>query len=309
MNDNLNKKGLSMSQAQSISNLCNQRAETIGRKLSLINNCSKTIKVDGEDLKLVEDHPIPENIEDLLMEKCSLHACQAFLMENISAKETMLWVVQKFNEASIDHIKYPDQVVLIKHKVISEVDESWGKSQLTSAELNEYYEAEAYAAHFGQFIHKNSKLDKLRTELPNLPSVEWEEIERGKKTPVKVIKHHSSDQLFEIHEKLAKTHRKYEQRVNYYKAKIKNSVTLRNAEIAKENGIALSEATAQNTLLQEAFTAELVKYNEAVKAVELEHEEIKQLEIKRISALRINVDPRFKEIVDSFLTEVKKNEE
>lgn len=36
--------GLSISQAQSISNLCNQRAEEINQEISSINNFSKSVR-------------------------------------------------------------------------------------------------------------------------------------------------------------------------------------------------------------------------------------------------------------------------
>ena len=43
---NLAKKGLSMSQAQTVSNLCNQNAIEIQRELDSYNNCGKSINVD-----------------------------------------------------------------------------------------------------------------------------------------------------------------------------------------------------------------------------------------------------------------------
>jgi len=45
---NLSKNGLSMSQAQAISNMCNQRALDISEKLSSVNNASKSFKHDEE---------------------------------------------------------------------------------------------------------------------------------------------------------------------------------------------------------------------------------------------------------------------
>ena len=48
MKNSLSSKGLSMSQAQSISNLCNQRSKEITNKLGDINNISKHLTI-GED--------------------------------------------------------------------------------------------------------------------------------------------------------------------------------------------------------------------------------------------------------------------
>ena len=59
-------KGLSLSQAQSISNLCNQSAIEIAAQLTVVNNFSKTVKVEGEDKTLVEGHKLPTNIFTLV---------------------------------------------------------------------------------------------------------------------------------------------------------------------------------------------------------------------------------------------------
>jgi hypothetical protein len=120
------------------------------------------------------------------------------------------------------------------------VNEKWGWDQLTVAEYNEFLEAEAFAAHIGQFIHKGGKLDQLRAELPTIKTLEFMEIETGKKTPMTISVHHKADDLMELHEELAGLHRGYEQKVNYFKAKVKNAVTAENARIAKENAIAES---------------------------------------------------------------------
>ncbi|MFW6272559.1 MAG: hypothetical protein ACOC2U_02115, partial [bacterium] len=229
-------KGLSLSQAQSISNLCNQRANEISNKLSKINNYSKTITYDGEQHVLEQGVKIPENIVELLQEKSKLHACQAFLMENINAKQIMLDDV-KYEEADISEVAFPESPQLYNPDdyIIKNVDEEYGWEQLKTSEYNDYLEAEAYASHIGQFIHNNSKLNNLRNELVNVPSIEWMEIETGKKTPIQINVHHTSDELMKIHEELASLHRKYEQRVNYYKAKVKNIVTEENSRIASEN--------------------------------------------------------------------------
>ena len=44
----LSSKGLSLSQAQSISNLCNQRSREITSKLNIVNNFSKVLKIGEE---------------------------------------------------------------------------------------------------------------------------------------------------------------------------------------------------------------------------------------------------------------------
>ena len=84
------KKGLSLSQATSISNLCHQRATEIAAKLIAVNNLSKSVKIKSDEKIIVAGHKLPENTLDLLLEKSKLHACQAFLMVNIKAKDALL---------------------------------------------------------------------------------------------------------------------------------------------------------------------------------------------------------------------------
>lgn len=93
MRNSLNTKGLSLSQAQSISNLCFQRTQDIANNLSVINNAEKTLKIGDETYVETVGNKIPTNVVDLLLEKALLHSTQAFLMENIKAKDCQ----KKFN--------------------------------------------------------------------------------------------------------------------------------------------------------------------------------------------------------------------
>ena len=303
-------KGLSLSQAQSISNLCNQRATEIAAQLTVVNNYSKTVKVDGEDKTVVAAHKLPENVAELLLEKAKLHACQAFLMENIKAKDAMLKGARN-EQVDLSELAVPEQPKLIHPEVnmLTEVREDWGWAQLSVAEYNEYLEAEAFAAHVGQFIHKDGILTGLRNELPNIPDIEWMVIKEGVKSPVTITKHHDSQNLLAIHETLAEKHREYEQRVNYFKAKVKNLVTKENARIAKHNADAQNDAEAANNELQSSYETAYKAYSEKVKSLRAEFEKQRQAKISEIASMRITVDPRFKETVDEFLTKLPDNEE
>jgi hypothetical protein len=296
---NLSTKGLSMSQAQSISNMCNQRAQEIANTIVSINNVSKTINVNGIDYIETEGSPMPGNITDLIREKAVLHACQGFLMEALKAKDSALMKLrtQQF-VYTVPQPQYPD---VEEPEMIGSVDEAWGWSQLSDSEYSEYIEADAMAAHIGQFIHKNGKLDQLRKELPNLSGLEWMTIEDGKKTPVKVTKHHTSEQLLDLYEDLAKLHREYEQRVNYFKAKVKNLVTLENARIHAENRSLMDAYQKEYETQMEQYHKEMNSWRNARSSANSEFEKNRELEINSTAALRINVDPRFQATIDKFL--------
>lgn len=293
MKNSLSDKGLSLSSAQSISNMCNQRVKDISATIASINNISKTVKINGEDFTETAGNPIPSNIEELLMEKAKLSATQAFLMENIKAKDLLIQEAQKEQFVTTKTLQ-PFEVP--SPALSPNVDENWGKNQLSVSEVNEFLEAEAYAAHVGQFIHKDGKLDKLRTELSTLKTLDFIELEVGKKTPVKIAPHHEASDLLALHEKLALIHRKYESKVNYFKAKVKNLVTEQNAKIAKEN-----------SALQSAYTEKLqqfhivrTEYNASAAVERAAFEESRQQKISELSKLKIEVAPQFQEVINIF---------
>jgi hypothetical protein len=296
---NLSTKGLSMSQAQSISNLCNQRAQNIADQLESVNNASKTITIAGVDYEQQEGIPLPGNVTDLLKEKAKLHACQAFLMEATKAKDQELTAIR--NMRFIFDTPMPERKELADAILLDTVGEDWAWKQLTDAEYNEYLEQEAYASHIGQFIHKRGILSVLREQITKIASLEWITIKDGEKTPVKVAKHHTAANLNAKHEELAKLHREYEQRVNYFKAKVKNLVTMENARIAKANADVINE---YNELESQNNAEYQVLYSEWLSARKLAHQEAeveRENLTKDTAALRISVDPRFQDVIDMFL--------
>jgi hypothetical protein len=300
--------GLSLSQAQSISNLCNQRSIEIGNVLGGVNNYSKSVKINNETFNTVQGKKLPKNVVDLLKEKAELHATQAFLMENMKEKDNVLRQL-KVVQADISGVKFPQDYDYLDPKVVPQVDETWGWEQLSAFEYNEYLEAEAYASHIGQFIHKGSTLDKLRAELPTLPAIEWMIIQDGVKSPVDIKPHHTSEELLEVHEELAGIHRGYEQRVNYFKAKVKNLITEENARIAKLNSDVQNEASKINLDRQGAYETEYKKATEEVKTIRAEFEKGRQASIKEVAALRIQVDPRFQKVVNIFLSKLPETQD
>jgi hypothetical protein len=298
---NLAEKGLSMSQAQSISNLCNQNAQEIQREIESYNNCSKSITVSGQVYNMQDGIPMPGDILDKLKTKGDLHATQAFLMEALKGKDSELERLRNMLP-DLSHLIAPERIYAPDYEIQYNVEESWGWKQLSDSEYSEYLQAEAMAAHLGQFIHKNGKLTQLRKDLPNTGSLEWFEVEDGKKTPVKVVKHHVSASLMMIHEEIAEAHRKYEQRVNYYKAKVKNLVSDENARIQKENANKAAEFLKLEKELNQNYQLAMDAYNGEVLKQTMDFNSGRELLIKATAALRINVDPRFQHVIDLFIT-------
>lgn len=295
--NSLNIKGLTMSEAQSISNNINQHAKDIDLRLSIINSAEKTVEINDKKYFIVTGNPIPLDIVDILKEKASLHACQAFLMENLKAKESLLNLVNH-EKVDISYIEVPESPFKEYAKLLSDVKEEWGWEQLTSSELEEYYEAEAFAAHIGQFIHKRSKLESLRKEIPILPSVEWKEIETGKQTPVEITPTHTLDELTTLHNELSQLHKQYENRTNYFKAKVKNLVTIENGRIAKLNNDEINRVNSINKELSLKYQEDMKAYQGKIDAINSDFETRRSEKIKSIVNFRIAIPLRFQPIID-----------
>lgn len=296
---NLAIKGLSMSQAQSISNLCNQRAQNISDIINSINNAEKTILVGKDTYVLEPGIKMPGNIVDLLIEKGKLHGAQAFLMEAIKAKNDALNQIS--DESYVYDMPMPERQMAPSIELQETVDEVWGKNQLSDSEISEWLAVEATASHIGQFIHDKGKLTKLRKDLANLPSIEWMEIESGKKTPVKIVAHHTASQLNTMHEDLARLHREAESRVNYYKAKVKNLVTAENASRQKANAELYSEHQKIQSQFDTQYQIAFTDWSNAKNTARKNFEAMRELRTKEVAALRIQVDPRFQDVINMFL--------
>ena len=303
MKNSLSSKGLSMSQAQSISNLCNQRSKDITAQLADINNVSKELTIGVETYIETKGNPIPGNVVELLTAKARLSATQAFLMENIKAKDELITKIKK--EQFKYDVEAPIRPTTISEVLPNEVDEDFGWDTLTTAEYNEYLEAEAYASHIGQFIHKGGKLDKLRAELPTIKTLEFMEIEVGKKTPLKISIHHTPAQLLTIHEELAALHRGYEQKVNYFKSKVKTTVTATNATVQKARGDIQARVNQVNLELANEYKLAYDKWLADQRKAQHEFEEKRQGRIQEAVNLKIEVAERFQGVVDEFLNQLK----
>jgi hypothetical protein len=303
MKNSLAAKGLSMSQAQSISNLCNQRTKDITASLADINNVEKTLTIGEETYVETQGNPMPQNIVKLLTAKARLSATQAFLMENIKAKDELINKIksERFNYG----VPAPERPKLISETIPSEVGEEFGWDTLTIAEYNEYLEAEAYAAHIGQFIHKGGKLDKLRAELPTIKTLEFIDIEEGKRTPLKITVHHTAVHLLKTHEELAALHRGYEQQVNYFKSKVKNAVTTENARIQNERASIQTRVNGLNSDLANTYKLAYDKWAGEERTADNEFEAKRHGRIQDAVNLKIEVAERFQSVVDEFLNKLK----
>jgi hypothetical protein len=303
MKNHLKQTGLSMTQAQSISNLCNQHAEEINKLLSGINNCQKIFKHDGEDYILQEAKPFGTDVVVLIGQKGELHALQAYLMHNIKAKDQLI------NNKKSENFVIPEDLLASKPEFPEYLsadqqplkDENWAWDQLTEVEMTDYLYNEAKAAHYGQFIHKNGALDLLRSSLQKDSEISWIVMKEGEKTPVKSVLHHTSEDLLNLHVQISKLHREHEQKVNYYKAKVKNLLTAANLEITKENSVKITNTENSNSSLNNAYYEKLNVWNNNLVLLRNKFEENRLNDLKLLNNLKIEIPFVFQQLVNTML--------
>ena len=296
--NSLKANGLSLSQAQSISNSCNQHAIELESQLNQVNNFTKSVKIGSETHTLQCGRELPNNFLEIISELGSLKATQAFLIENIKAKDVLLKQIQFDKYVQTEQ---PQRVSLVNANLLEQVGEEFGWSELSEKELIEFYDVEAKAAAIGTFIHKNGKLTALRNELPNVPQIEWMEVEVGKKTPITITVHHTSSQLIKVYDTLVEKHRELEQRVNYFKAKVKNLVTNENARIANVNAVELKRVETINREINEKYQTALSEWSRENQKLSNDFEAKRQERIKEVVNLRIDVPSLFQETINKFL--------
>ena len=297
---NLGKKGLTQSKAQSISNLCNQLALEIENKINGFNVLTKTMKYDRETLVMQQAKPITD-IHNLLSEKSKLHGLQAHLMEGLKAKTRLMDSIS--DESFESPLTMPDRTIIPRPELLQDVDVMFGLGKLTASEYAEYLQVEAVASHYGQFVHKAGKLSKLRNTLAKHSPLEWEVIEDGKKHPIKVTAHHTDEELIGLHVSLSSIHNKANQRVNYFKAKVKNLTSEENQRIHKENAKKNAVYAGKVDRNNAEYESALQGHNAEVETLNAIFEDDRERRLNQASQLRISVDSIFQDLVDKLNTD------
>ena len=301
----LGSKGLSMTQARSVSNICNQNAEELDNMFETINNFKSSVLIDQMPFEHSTGTPIPDNIVDLVLKKSEYVVVQSYMMEAIKHKEALIASTKNMVDRNMatwsrenPEPRYPEPFLCSRTSPVTEA-EMW--ETLSQTEMEEFVSEEAKASTIGKFIHKGSVLDKLRKELPTLKTLSWFEDLKGNSYPMTLNTHHTPEQLFGVYETLAGHHRKHEMRVNYYKAKVKNLTLSTNQEIARKNNLLEEEVRKLQREDMAAYRASITEYSaRRDQANEEFAEEALRLQ-GEYAALRIVVPVSMKKLVDTLL--------
>ena len=81
-------------------------------------------------------------------------------------------------------------------------------------------------------------------------------------------------------------------------------MTEENARRAEENAVGRQHITSENNLSLTHYNNQLYMWEQAKKKAFQEFEAERANAIRSLSALRINVSPRFQDIIDNFLSQI-----
>jgi hypothetical protein len=290
----LSNKGLSMSQATSISNSMNQRVSDIDATMSNWTTIQETILLkDKEIVNKVINLPETDEINSLLKEKQNLISAISWIMESVKVKNSYL--------EQIKRNKYSEPVPVLENieyiSMFQPVDDEWGTAKLSQSEIEEFVIRVAESSVIGKFIHKGSILEKLRNESNISEYVSVKKIGKEEFITELTVSEGAFEELSSFHKELAEKHLESEKRVNYFKAKVQNLINEENQRIIQVN----SENSRKNSLLKEEAKTRLDKliseYNSKVS--EFEKENLKEL--SRVSKLRIVIPSKIQDTVNSYL--------
>ena len=282
----LDTKGLTTAEANYTANIIKELCERISNEIKQLTLFKGTLNFQGKQTEYNKVYKV-ENLEEKCLEEGNLYALSAWLREAIKAKEALLKQVENdnFDISLLNEVNYG--------KAISLLTEDEVKYSLPINELAEYLAYEAKAAHIGKKVHPNGIFEQWFNMIKNTPKVQINEI--NKDYIVEFDQVVDEKDLYQVYFTLQKEYREAEQKVNYYKAKVKNLLNERNQEINQKN-----------RALQDKLSQDLEIQNSKNLALQAEINNLRGQKLKEVSELKIIIPNELQKTLDYVQTYSKK---
>ena len=282
----LDTKGLTTAEANYTANIVKELCERISNDIKQLSLFKGTLNFQGKQAEYNKVHKV-ENLEEKCLEEGNLYALSAWLREAIKAKEALLKQVENdnFDISLLNEVNYGKSTSLLTEDEV--------KYSLPINELAEYLAYEAKAAHIGKKVHPNGIFEQWFNEIKNTPKVQITEI--NKDYIVEFDQVVDEKDLYQIYFTLQKEYREAEQKVNYYKAKVKNLLNEKNQEINQKN-----------RALQDKLSQDLEIQNSKNLALQAEINNLRGQKLKEVSELKIIIPNELQKTLDYVQTYSKK---
>lgn len=296
------KNGISSSQANHVANLIKEKNKVVDSQLSNTGAYKEYMDKDGATFCL--KNPQPVDLLNLAQVEGNLYALSSWLREAVKARETLL---KHYRECP--HVVFGDLPVAnvpaapVKRQIPApaKATDSDILENFSIKDLAEYWTLEAKAAHIGKRIHKGGIISNIREEiLTNKDSVTAFTPIDGKHYPITFQKVYEIEAVSLAFDELQKVHREFEQKLNYYKARIQNGITELDAK-------RLSEYRAAQEAENIRYNKEATDYNDAVRKFQdsvvlktAENEELRARKLREVSARKIAIPDELRDIYKQF---------
>jgi hypothetical protein len=282
----LDTKGLTTAEANYTANIIKELCERISNEIKQLTLFKGTLNFQGKQTEYNKVYKV-ENLEEKCLEEGNLYALSAWLREAIKAKEALLKQVENdnFDISLLNEVNYGKATNLLTEDEV--------KYSLPINELAEYLAYEAKAAHIGKKVHPNGIFEQWFNEIKNTPKVQINEI--NKDYIVEFDQVVDEKDLYQTYFTLQKEYREAEQKVNYYKAKVKNLLNERNQEINQKN-----------RALQDKLSQDLEIQNSKNLALQAEINNLRGQKLKEVSELKIIIPNELQKTLDYVQTYSKK---
>lgn len=296
------KNGISSSQANHVANLIKEKNKVVDSELNNTAAYKEVLRREGENFTL--KNPQPVDLFNLSRREGELYALSSWLREAIKARETLLTFYRECPHTFFGEVPVwnpPPSPVKKQIPVPAKATEADIFETFSLKELAEYWALESKAAHIGKRIHKGGTVSNIREEiLANKDSVTTFTVMDGKHYPVSFEKVYSIDDVSDAFDKLQKLHRGYEQKLNFYKAKIQNGMTELNAKRLSEYR---KDQEAENARYNKEWTDcndALREQQEKVALKTAENEQSRALKLREVSSWKIVIPYDLSEIYQQF---------
>ena len=282
----LDTKGLTTAEANYTANIIKELCERISNEIKQLTLFKGTLNFQGKQTEYNKVYKV-ENLEEKCLEEGNLYALSAWLREAIKSKEALLRQVENdnFDISLLNEVNYG--------KATSLLTEDEVKYSLLINELAEYLAYEAKAAHIGKKVHPNGIFEQWFNMIKNTPKVQINEI--NKDYIVEFDQVVDEKDLYQVYFTLQKEYREAEQKVNYYKAKVKNLLNEKNQEINQKN-----------RALQDKLSQDLEIQNSKNLALQAEINNLRGQKLKEVSELKIIIPNELQKTLDYVQTYSKK---
>jgi len=282
----LDTKGLTTAEANYTANIIKELCERISNEIKQLTLFKGTLNFQGKQTEYNKVYKV-ENLEEKCLEEGNLYALSAWLREAIKAKEALLKQVENdnFDISLLNEVNYGKATNLLTEDEV--------KYSLPINELAEYLAYEAKAAHIGKKVHPNGIFEQWFDMIKNTPKVQINEI--NKDYIVEFDQVVDEKDLYQTYFTLQKEYREAEQKVNYYKAKVKNLLNERNQEINQKN-----------RALQDKLSQDLEIQNSKNLALQAEINNLRGQKLKEVSELKIIIPNELQKTLDYVQTYSKK---